>query len=542
MAALYTLILNDPERGAIRFELDPAPSEVRHDMTGLTTLQRLPFGGTYREGYGLGIEDLTLRGSFGFRSRVVDGETVDGNTLFYRLKEGFFETYQTHRASKDKRLRAVTAEFHHWEQDEHWLCEPMQFVDPRDREARIHHRYEITLKLYKRIEGTPIQEKSDPIRKVLAQIAATINEAQDALATVGEVIRTIRTKAAELIGRVRRDLVGISNAAQEVLAGVRDTLLLPARALNSVLSAVDTAISALGALVTDSLIEAAHTLRGIRRNMTRLLSLPNLFSQDLASATEEMARQYYEIPTGAEREVEREALEAGQNQAKRERASRLVQRNVTGASSVVVRTGDTLQRIALRELGDAARWKEIALLNGLDRWPYLSSDGSAGTIQYGKPVLIPATPQNSTNTSTLSDDRYKQQGDTASRLYGRDLKLYMNDAGKLDIALLGNGDPVLVGGHDNLIQAVMLKTRVFQGELLENKDFGLRRLVGERTAQGAVRLAAFGVRVAAQSDRRIKSATVTARAQANAVWVDVSVQPAGSSGAVGFGGVVGGAG
>ena len=209
---------------------------------------------------------------------------------------------------------------------------------------------------------------------------------------------------------------------------------------------------------------------------------------------------------------------------------------------MIVRTGDTLQRIALRELGDAARWKEIALLNGLDRWPYLSSDGSAGTIQYGKPILIPATPQNSTNASTLHDDRYKQQGDTASRLYGRDLKLYMNTAGKLDIALLGNGDPVLVAGHENLIQAVMLKTRIFQGELLESKDFGLRRLVGERTTQGAVRLAAFGVRVAAQSDRRIKSATVTARAQANAVWVDVSVQPAGSSGAVGFGGVVGGAG
>jgi len=76
-----------------------------------------------------------------------------------------------------------------------------------------------------------------------------------------------------------------------------------------------------------------------------------------------------------------------------------------GFRSVELRRGDTLQRVALRELGDAARWVDIALLNSL-RPPYVVDDGADagdGVAYAGMSILIPvpaASSQKMTSTSS----------------------------------------------------------------------------------------------------------------------------------------------
>lgn len=56
--------------------------------------------------------------------------------------------------------------------------------------------------------------------------------------------------------------------------------------------------------------------------------------------------------------------------------------------SATVKYGDTLQRLALRELGSAERWPDIALLNGLIP-PYCAELADNGVAAYGETLLLP---------------------------------------------------------------------------------------------------------------------------------------------------------
>jgi hypothetical protein len=66
-------------------------------------------------------------------------------------------------------------------------------------------------------------------------------------------------------------------------------------------------------------------------------------------------------------------------------------REAPGIRLAETRYGDTLQRIALRELGDASRWVELAELNGL-RPPYLTDPAlaRAGVLAYGASIKLPS--------------------------------------------------------------------------------------------------------------------------------------------------------
>jgi nucleoid-associated protein YgaU len=54
---------------------------------------------------------------------------------------------------------------------------------------------------------------------------------------------------------------------------------------------------------------------------------------------------------------------------------------------ITINGGDTLERIALREYGNAARWVDIAVLNNL-KYPYIASVRSDGVKQYGDKLLL----------------------------------------------------------------------------------------------------------------------------------------------------------
>ena len=58
-------------------------------------------------------------------------------------------------------------------------------------------------------------------------------------------------------------------------------------------------------------------------------------------------------------------------------------RELPGARWVEVRTADSLLTIALRELGDAKRWTELAALNNL-RHPYIADAAAAFNYGVGK--------------------------------------------------------------------------------------------------------------------------------------------------------------
>lgn len=174
-------------------------------------------------------------------------------------------------------------------------------------------------------------------------------------------------------------------------------------------------------------------------------------------------------------------------------------KTLSGFRLVETRRGDTLQRIASRELGSATRWYELAEINKL-RPPYLTDDedqASDSVKLTGSQLLVPSTtPVATADTSPES-------------IFGTDVLL---KNGRLRVS---DGDLVLVSGVDNYLQALGHVVVTEPGDLMFHPEYGcgVRRMIGSSNSRAKITLAGGLVRKAVASDPRtkeVKSATVRA--------------------------------
>ncbi len=151
--------------------------------------------------------------------------------------------------------------------------------------------------------------------------------------------------------------------------------------------------------------------------------------------------------------------------------------------------GDTLQRISLRELGDAKHWPKIAALNGL-RPPYLTDDPAEvdeGILLTGSVIYLPV------QVAGVADEN--------SDPFFTDIQL---EGGRIAVS---GGDMVLTSGDSNLLQALRHRVSVERKELMFWPDYGCyaRTVLGRGASNGSGQLAAFYVRSALLEDPRVKS-------------------------------------
>lgn len=177
------------------------------------------------------------------------------------------------------------------------------------------------------------------------------------------------------------------------------------------------------------------------------------------------------------------------------------------------RRGDTLQRIALRELGDASQWIEVGLLNGL-RPPYVVDDEAqraAGVLVAGDPIRVPSAVQMS--SANINPDE----------VFGRDVQLVAG-------ALMPNegGDVLLVGGFENYRQALLNRLQVAKRELGNHPEYGsyAKALIGRGGGPAVANLAAYYTRLALLDDVRTQEVPrCVATIQGDALHIDADVVP-----------------
>lgn len=169
-------------------------------------------------------------------------------------------------------------------------------------------------------------------------------------------------------------------------------------------------------------------------------------------------------------------------------------KTVTGYRSAQTLMGDTLERIAQREMGDATRWHDLANLNGLAP-PWISDSPisvDVGTVLLAgqDTVLIPSTAPIASGVSETPN------------VYGRDC-LLLN--GKISPSI--SGDVAVVAGVANLKQALEMRLGTHQGELVYHPSYGCRayKLLGQGGTPLADQLAASWVAAAIRADPRVSS-------------------------------------
>jgi phage baseplate assembly protein W len=192
--------------------------------------------------------------------------------------------------------------------------------------------------------------------------------------------------------------------------------------------------------------------------------------------------------------------------------STVFDKELVGYRFVLTRYGDTLQRVALRELGDASKWTTLVALNKLQP-PYLTDDPTAVTdyvvLNGTTHLVLPATSAASA------------QPDPAA-VFGTDLLLTAD--GFLSIT---SADFDTVSGVENLSQALRNALATDQGELLFHPTYGtlIRRILGKVAGPTAQQLAAEYAKSTVAADARIKQVdSATATTVGTAITVTVQAE------------------
>ena len=187
-------------------------------------------------------------------------------------------------------------------------------------------------------------------------------------------------------------------------------------------------------------------------------------------------------------------------------------RPLEGFRLAEVRQGDTLQALALRELGDAAKWPLLIALNGLSP-PYLTGDPALAGERvrlYGDLLVVPAA------AAEVSAEA------APDLVFGVDAELRR---GRLEAA---EGDFALVSGRPNLRQALKHRLDTDLGELVFHPRYGceVHRMKGQGGGATSAALAAAYVKGALLGDDRVSTVDrSTARILGDAIAADAVITP-----------------
>jgi phage baseplate assembly protein W len=174
-----------------------------------------------------------------------------------------------------------------------------------------------------------------------------------------------------------------------------------------------------------------------------------------------------------------------------------------GTVEYAITNADTVESIAAHYLGHAARWFDIVLLNGLQP-PYISETGAPGTVGIGDIIVIPTTVANPASAVGASDK-------PGLDLLGTDLAL-------VDTALSAPGRPVVdlaidegtltdlrvIGGIDNLAQAIQMRLWTESGSMPNHPKYGVRRSIGVTQTEGFLSMLQINYREALNQENRIQ--------------------------------------
>lgn len=359
-----------------------------------------------------------------------------------------------------------------------WVVEPLVFQADRDSKSPFLYRYSITLKTIRPYDSPPksfLDRFLEPVSfalnaadKVTAIIADGATGVQEAAQDVQGLIVGLERKVLGPIQNLSDALVAFVQAKNTVLGIPQDALKELNDTINSVRGQLDFARS--GNLANGPIDRADNALSKIQDGANRILSNPKIFYQSPTSSKSNGVRSVFNRrPAGGS---------VGLSLAE-----------VHGTSTANVFPNDSLQDIAFRTLGDATRWPDLVVINGLKqpfidptpisttapRVPGVLRPGD--TIQYPKQTISDSSSPLDTGIQVINETFETKQESPTERKLGVDL-LLDRDTG--DIQINTQGDIALVSGMDNAVQALRLKFTTRRGTLRGNPYFGLAVPIGKK--------------------------------------------------------------
>jgi hypothetical protein len=399
--------------GSKQVVLSLNPQQISQDEPAATLITHTQNAGKYIERRGQISKTISIQGTTGYlptpalsvagyalnlpASGVVALEgPSSGLAQFLTLRALFREYWQVFSDEQFIAFRPNT--YMIWvngKDDENWIVEPMSFAMNRTSpNNRFTYNYSITMQTIAPVEA--ITFDPDPLTifqnvgNTVAQLTSAYNTITTGTAAIGNALSLASGAVAESLGAVANLATSIASSLQNVIQGVESFISIPLvikgqaddithsymGALTQLLTVRDYAVATYG---VDPLPATAHAaMINIAETLADLSSRSELFSSDFPNTWQQTLAHY--TPAYGY---------GGYNQ------DLVAPLTKSGVVETTVLPGDTLQNISIRELGNAERFMELAVLNSL-KPPYLSpnqQDRAPNTLAPGDPILVPSAGQ-----------------------------------------------------------------------------------------------------------------------------------------------------
>jgi len=553
-----------PKGANIMVNLPIAPDEYEVTERAAANVKHT-IGGIHTEEAGFLERDIVVAGTCGLRSKrgwspgsvaKPGGGMIyaDGNTLWRHLRMVFRIYGDLKEHPGDKRVVMI---WHDFRNDDHWVVVPDSWTMRRtSAEHRLHYPYEVEMTAVAEADGgsaglfAVVRGATDVLVGGLNMLSGYV---ADAGAFIDETNATVGGAMGQAMGAVNR----IIDEGAGVRQGLQDTLNLPKRAVIQARGLVDSWRTAVDELLTEGDPWSPNNTTADRRlaqqelaghmaeELDAFIARPDVFapswravssrtdlleggdgllSQAEIDAAELRGETHPQEFAGlTERATPGSAIRARTARGSDARAAR----RWRGWRTYKVKRGDTVQGIAVREVGDPEAWVAIVEANDLAP-PYLSSMRLPGTRGVGDLLAVPASQLG--RDSQASDGVPEADRPADEIALGVDVKMSPDGGWEIDEGS-GGTDVLLVRGVDCYIQGLeraRFETRV--GHNLVFPELGILAPVGQANGVGVPEAVAVSVRSAVLSDPRTGSIEDMRLEDAgDTVRIDVDVVPRGAT-------------
>lgn len=547
---LYSLYIIDLSIGAVvpefgKFGFDVAPQQMRLSEEAAADVAALQDGGFYSDERGQYFKLLNVAGTFGFRPTM---KQPPGGP-FAGVKESLAQLEQAvNRTSKGliggqlippgertgmdrfrdlhnlfrfywdrKKIRSEAWKYlmvwADWKMGEVYFCQPMGFDRDRSVPAgRFKASYNFRLRLLAPVEVSkpPDFVQSPASAGGLAGMLDELKQAAKFLQAANSLLLESVTAAVDY----GFDIVSaIYRPVDEALGFLDVTVKSAAYASHKVLNVAEMPVQIMRS-VQRSCLEAAAVAyqqgagyRDVAHNFMRTARLVQqayiamvaaFYKSDVNTTAQQMGDKYRQWDSDA---ATSDNPVAGEKiQGDRGSHTSLGSRKIpVGSKTITLPSRITLKALALNYLGSSGRWKEIALLNQL-KPPYISPSGDGVTVlRPGQPIKIPVPPE----TGRDDNQVFNSLGivrDYDFYRYGVDLRM---DLDTKQLLPNGRGDLDVIGGLDNLTQAMHIKVWRKPGDLKAHPWFGFGAKGGEGIAVDRLAGYHLSLRMTLMSDTRV---------------------------------------
>ena len=487
------------------------PQELNQDE--IFAIQVTPtFRGVLVEHQGVTIKDITISGTTGISPMRRDGgaDAKDGHPIFQSGVSGFeefhelrsyFRMYVEAKRQEVKGPTQLRMVFSNFKDSEYLFVEPQKFTMKRNASKPFLYDYSISLKAV----GVATAKASSPAIGILAGIDNALSKVNEYSALAVKVINA----SFGLIARFQRDLTA--------------TVLVPLQNLNAACEAIRGGLAMnFGefGITRRSVEQLENELEKIESNFNDVIGKNSKEYDKATGRTQTLTSSIGRQPTYQELQT-LNGIQAGKKACvilmsklelfepdifttNAQAISLFPNADIEAPASVSTTTisgGDNIQMIALRELGDVDKFKEIVLLNNL-KPPYISAAGGPGVLKPGQRILIPSG-RPAGETTVVKSQRYNITTEMHQSEIDLGVDLRINDDG--DLIFTNTKDLDLVAGVDNMIQAVGIKLLLEKGGLKRHPLIGTELQIGSKIRSGSIAEIRRQIIMSFGQDERIES-------------------------------------